>query len=520
MAGDRAHVTLVDGASAEAPSERSVTLSVTNAVLLLSLAVAATLRLWNIASVPPELHPDEYAGWIGVTDMLAGRNSPSVFLDYGVVYLPLYGFFEVLSVPVFGQTVTAFRVPAALFGTLTALATGLIAYQLVPKRAVLLLATAIMAVLPWDISASRIGWEPAAMLPFLLFGLYLLRRGLARDSGRDVVLGFVLLAAGAYSYRAESFYALGLTGLMLIIEWKRTRAMAHELWIGLGAALAIVGPLVLSVLAQPHLLTSGPAQGTFDGGINAATLDEFRRLYFLEFSVPALFVTGDGNLQHGPPVGVLYPWMLPFVVAGLFAPAHFFRPAARWFALGWLLLYPLGASLTDEAGGQHFIRTLAGAPLFCILAAIGLVASWEWLQSLGLLRGRPALAQALPTLLAAVAVVELAQFCVAYFVRYPDQAAHIFHYGDRDIFAFVKANDGADERVCFTSLDPWNYSAAVRYYMPGSTHALYSWVAPACRHPRSLLSLKSRSEAPAGARFLGTVQDRDGSIRAYFYAMP
>jgi 4-amino-4-deoxy-L-arabinose transferase-like glycosyltransferase len=298
-------------AAVDAPRERTITIGLTNAMLALALIVGAAVRFWNLDSVPPELHPDEYAGWLGMTDMLNGHNPPSVFFDYGVVYLPLYGAFQLVSVWLLDGTIASYRLPAALFGVVTALGTGLVAYQLVPRRAVLIGAAAMMAILPWDISISRIGWEPAAMLPFLLFGLYFLRRGLAARSERDICIGFELLAVGAYSYRAEAFYAVGLVLALFATEFQRVREESRKIAFGAAIAFAILLPLTLDVVRNPHYLTSGPAQGTFDGGVDASSLQEFRFLYFAHFAPDALFLHGDGNLQHGPSFGVLHCAWLP-----------------------------------------------------------------------------------------------------------------------------------------------------------------------------------------------------------------
>jgi hypothetical protein len=105
-------------------------------------------------------------------------------------------------------------------------------------------------------------------------------------------------------------------------------------------------------------------------------------------------------------------------------------------------------------------------------------------------------------------------------VRYPDQAARVFHYGDRDIFAFVRAHDAGYDRVCFTVLDGWNWTAQVLYYLHDSTLSLIPQIDESCKKPKSLLALESQGEAPPNARFLGTVQRRDGTIRAYFYSIP
>jgi 4-amino-4-deoxy-L-arabinose transferase-like glycosyltransferase len=507
-------------AAIDAPRERSITIGLTNATLALVLLVGAAVRLWCLDSVPPELHPDEYAGWLGITDMLNGHNAPSVFLNYAVVYLPLYGVFETVSVWLLDGTIASFRLPAALLGVATALATGLFAYRLVPRRAVLLGAAGIMAILPWDVSISRIGWEPAPMLPFLLFGLYFLHRGLFARSERDLAIGFALLAVGAYSYRAESFYATTLVIALFAVEFERTRANARGLANGAAIALLILLPLIFAVVTQPHSLTSGPAQSTFAPGVNWGSLHEFGSLYVKHFAPAALFLVGDGNLQHGPATGVLYPWMAPFIVAGFLAPLRLFALRPRIFALVWLALYPLGGALTDDNGNQHFIRTLAGAPLFTIVAAIGVVACWEWFaRVLASNRFRTSIVTATATLFGAIVAVEFAQFCDAYFVRYPLASAKIFHYGDRQIFDFVKANDTGYDHVCFTVLDAWNYSAMTRFYMRDQPISL-SETADACKVPPSLMALGSPREAPIGSRLIGTVQNRDGTVRAYFYTFP
>ena len=91
---------------------RSVTLGIFECALLALLLLATAVRVWNLASVPIALHPDELAGWLGVHQILAGKMHPSVFFNYRVLYLPLYGLFETASSWIFGNNATAFRLPA------------------------------------------------------------------------------------------------------------------------------------------------------------------------------------------------------------------------------------------------------------------------------------------------------------------------------------------------------------------------------------------------------------------------
>jgi 4-amino-4-deoxy-L-arabinose transferase-like glycosyltransferase len=215
-----------------APHWATLSFSVFDVALFATLLLATTIRLWNIASVPAALHPDEFAGWLGVHDMLSGKVRPSVFFDYRVVYLPLYGILESISTGLFGNNVSALRAPAALLGTLTCLSVGLLASTITRSRRALLIASGLMAVLPWDISLSRVALERAPTLPCLLLGLYFLRRGLILAEGKSIWLAFGALGIGTYSYRASLFYSLALTVGQLIIEYRHSIKMWRDIEVG------------------------------------------------------------------------------------------------------------------------------------------------------------------------------------------------------------------------------------------------------------------------------------------------
>ena len=485
-----------------------------DAAIACCLVVALILRVWDLGAIPIELHPDEYAGYLGIREMFAGHLTPRVFFEYGVTYLPLYGFLQYIAVACFGDTVTALRLPAALLGVATAYATGLLAYQLVRRHSVMLFATGLMAILPWDIGVSRLGWEPAAMLPFLLFGIFYVLRGLENRSGSDVRVGFTLLALGAYSYRAEAFDAAILAGVVLLIDFRRALSLWRPVLTGIIIAVAITSPIAFAFFHNASYFSSGPAQLTFALGVHPDTIGNFIARYLGHFDILPLFVTGDGNLQHGPATGVLYLWMAPFVILGLIAPAKLLPGNVRLLLIAWILLFPIGGALINEIPRQHFVRTLIGAPVFTILTAIGIFYVWAHIRLTGAfdkLRGP------IVTVFSVIVVLAAWNFGREYFVSYPDASAKIFHYGDRDIFAFVRAHQADYDRVCFTVLDGWNYTAEVGYYMTGITTQPRARMEDDCHGARTLFAVPTIAQAPAMTTLLGTVQNRDGSTRAYFY---
>ena len=452
--------------------------------------------------------------YTGVRDMIAGQRPYSAFIESDIVYLPLYGCFEWLSTLVFGVTPTAMRLPGALLGVATAFATGLVGYSLLRDRAVFLLAAGIMAILPWDVSLSRMGWEPAAVLPFVLFGVYFIRRGLIEGRAVDIPIGFAMLAVGAYSYRAEAFDAVALTLALCACEYRRVVPMLRPIGFGVVVAAVIVAPILAALFTHPSYFSSGPAQATFGDGWNDGTRHTFLMRYAAQFSPLALFAVGDGNFQHGAGIGVLYWWMLPFIAIGLFAPWRAFSGAARIFCFAWVAIYPIGNGLVNEVAPQHFLRTLIGAPIFTILAAIGCVVAWRELSArVASERVRTVVV----TVTAGVVAFAFVRFCSAYFLVYPEVSADDFQFGDREIFAFVRAHAARYRRVCYTVVDGWNWTTLDRYYMSDRPVEPHLGIDRFCSAPHTLYAVGKTDEAPLDAKPLGTVQHRDGTVRAYFF---
>jgi hypothetical protein len=278
-----------------------------------------------------------------------------------------------------------------------------------------------------------------------------------------------------------------------------------------------VGAVIWALIALPlafsiHSFLHPPPQLTFAHGINADSAKAFLHYYGLHFSFATLFLVGDGNPANGPRFGALYLWMLPFIVVGLFARDEV-TPRSRAYLWFWLLIYPFGGSLaTDNDSHAHLMRALVGAPLFCLLATIGLLDAWKWFSRWS---ASPRLRQPMLIVFAAVVLIQFHMFCVEYFERYPAQSAMIFHFGDREMFGYIRAHERRYRRVCIAALAWWNYTAEVGYYMRGDALETIEGLDRRCAQPGTLLALASPMQAPMGARLVGTVQDVYGRIQIY-----
>jgi hypothetical protein len=477
------------------------------------VAIFATgflVRFWSLGSLPAAIHPDEMAGLVGVMDELSHRAPFRPFFDYRIFYLPLTGIGEYVSSLFFGYNATAYRFPSVIYGLVTIACTMGLTLQLTKDRLAAILSGAISAVLPWEITVSRIAWENATMLPCLLGGLWALAAGLEKRCIRLLIVSGMLLAIDAYSYRAALPDALALALALLLLHPKRSARSARELAIAGVVFLAIIAPLVYSVWNDPSFFWRDRHIATFAGGINAGTLATFAQNYLAHFAIGPLFFYGDGNPQHGPIFGVLYLWMLPFIAAGLVIGFQRYGIPLGLFLLFWLALYPLGGALTDD-GVPHFLRTLVGAPLAVILTAMGLAFGWR------ILREAP-FARIATFAFLALAALDFAAFCQAYFIVYPPAAARAFQYSNRDLFVTIRAHLQGTRRICFSGLNDMNSLTLFSYYLRDVDVPVIEHADVRCWEPGSLVAVVGqRHYVPANARLVATVQDYDGAkIAAIF----
>ena len=240
------------------------------------LALAFVLRIVDVGGSPLATHADELAGLVGIENIRTGRAPLVPFFDLRVEYLPLYGLLESLSTWIFGTSAFGIRLPAVLLGVVSVAALRWFAYELTESVALADGAAAVFAVLPWAIDVSRLGWENAAVFPFLLGGLAALSRGLRRGDDRAIVASGLLCGIGAYSYRAEAFDAVLLGAALLAINAQRTRRHGGGLIAAGALGAAVVAPLAIAVARAPHFFWRDANIATFGHGYTPGGLRELR----------------------------------------------------------------------------------------------------------------------------------------------------------------------------------------------------------------------------------------------------
>ena len=370
-------------------------------------------------------------GWGGAAAVTPAFSRHPLFVNVWGSYTSMayqYGALPVLSVA--GLEVRAARLPAALTGALTVLVAFVLALRLTRRARVAVWTALFLTVSPWHLVFSR--WAAQGILVPLFLSLAVwawsgvFRKGRVRQ-GR-LLVSAVCFPLAFYCYSGAEPFLLAFWGWLVWIGRREILRHARAL-----APAALVFLILLIPTLVALLGGSGEGMGRFNRlsvwGMDAPLT--FRALVFLKnylahFSPQFLFLSGDANPRHAVEGFGEMLWVeAPLLVAGLFRVCKRVRnPRARAerLLLGWFLLAPLSAALTNE-GIPHALRTLHALPCPQILCALGglELGGWvrrRWRKGYWLARGG-----------ALVWGLNAVVFLAAFFVLYPVQSAPVFEYG-------------------------------------------------------------------------------------------
>ncbi len=488
------------------------------------LAIAAVLRLYHLSAVPTELVADELDLYNSVRSIVTtghdvdGSLKPFLYSKF-TRNPPLYGVASYISSLVFGRTAFALRLPAAIFGLAAVVFIYGIALRLTNRRDIALFAALLQATQPIFVQFSRVAWEPSSELPFLLGGLYALICAIRpRLSFPGLALAAVLLGLTCYTYMAGWFYAALLGAAMIALSARAFRS-AND-WLKIGAAavlwLVVAAPALWMFFFDP--LTAGKTGriATFENGVTLESLRVFAAAYAAHFRISYLVTTGDPQSgvtwRYLNGFGAFFWFVIPLAAAGLFANFQYVREnALRYWVPFWLAVYPLGGSLTNE-GAPNAPRTLAGAPVFCLLAAFGAALFADWAAP----RRR-----AVYAVLSAATLACAAIFSSFYFTQYVHRNSNAWDSGTRALFAAIRAHSRGNRRVCFSVHSGWyatdTYS---RFYLSDVPLRWYDGIDwPQCALPGTLVAVDTDlTFSRAGLTQLALIRDVDGNRFALLFA--
>ena len=447
------------------------------ALLLVVVALAAGLRLYRLGEWPPGPYRDEAYNGLDALGVLRGEHA--LFFPANNGREPLYIYLVALAVALFGPTVFALRLPAAVAGALATLPTYLLGREWF-GRAAGIFAAVLWAITFWPAHLGRIGLRAGLLAPLLAFAFWLGTRAYRETEIRRATA--LWLAAGAvyglsfYSYLAARFTPLILVlfAVYLLLTGRRERLWngGRVLWFAAGAAVA-VAPLGIILLGDPALIfgragqvsilspeiSGGDPLGALAGNIGRALgMYIWRGDDILRHNTWRDF---DALVAAGRPV---FDWFMvvPFLAGLAWCLGHWRRPAAALLLIWQLVM--LGPTILAE-DAPHFLRAAGVLPGAVFFPAIGLGLLWGWARLPAPLRRA-----AVVLLLVGSATLTLRDY--ADYAQQPD-VGYLFEAAAAELArsATADAANGATVLIDRRFPDGW---PSVRYLLDGQPWAAFA----------------------------------------------
>jgi 4-amino-4-deoxy-L-arabinose transferase-like glycosyltransferase len=353
------------------------------------LLLAAALRLWDLGGGPDPLDVDE--GYAGVDALRVLAGHPTLYFAANNGAEPLHVYLAALTTALLGPSALALRLPAALAGVASVLATYLLVRAVCrdapaggpPAAGLALLVAFLQAVSLWHLHLSRDG-SRVVLLPLLAtLACWCLWEGLRPTAAPGRAAAWCV-AAGAglglalYTYLPARLLPLVALALVAHRAAVRPGGLGSGWWrLGL---VALTAALVVAPLAAYY----AAHWSAFSFRVEMVALtnpwvhqgDPWGLLGRNLLGTAGMFaVRGDLDPQYnvaGAPV--FPPPLAALAVVGLgLALARWRRPAyGLWLA--WLGLMLLPGVLSANA--PHFARQVGIIPAVYVLPALG--AWWLW----------------------------------------------------------------------------------------------------------------------------------------------
>jgi len=438
------------------------------------------IRFYRLDLNSPSIYTDEASRFFDLANLFKPTQS---FLDflYKNLFLRLTTFTWFLDLTPLGV-----RLPSVGFGTLFLILIYWLAkeinfekkkdWQLIP------LVTLILATfLPWEVHLSRIGYTSVILslimvgihwliylkaktvkayflsLFFLLLAAYfypsmVLIGPLAlvlvlfkiwqlnfstKYKKMILIISLILIAIFAYMFFKRGFYYRGFD----LAIWRDINVTAAE---NIDRGLArLSNPTIFSLNLNPELV------GRFFYNRPIAIINNFFRIYLSFYSPDFLFLKGDSILRHSTGrFGVLYPFLLPFLVYGVFLFFTKGEKKTKEMFLFWLLVSPIPAALTKDGDG-YLLRATYMLPLLTYLSSLGLVEFLKIFEN--------KLKIVLTIFLFLIFSFSIYSFLFNYFHVYPAKSARSFEYGFKELADWQRREDEQSLLVIWEGYYPRSY---------------------------------------------------------------
>ncbi|MCX6816755.1 MAG: glycosyltransferase family 39 protein [Candidatus Beckwithbacteria bacterium] len=343
--------------------------------LWLIFILGIALRFYKLGKVPSGFVNDEADFGYNAYSLIKtgkdefGKSWPLIFQSFGDGKMPVYFYLTIPSVLIFGLTEFAVRFPSALFGSLTVLLVYFLAKNFARHPSPFaLIASLVLATMPWHIHFSRAAFEANVGLFWLVLGSIFFFRFVKSSKAGQLIVSLTALTLSVFSYHAPRLF---IPVWLIYLIWQYRRQLPIKKTIIHTLIIVFIPWLILNFSKASLTRSAGISIFNAQSGVSQRlqqkfietrnqplwltrafhnkpvefTVDFIRR-YASHFDSNFLFFNGDPirPRYRVPDTGQALWFTLPFFFLGL----YFLVKNKHWPILVWLLLAPLPAAITFE----------------------------------------------------------------------------------------------------------------------------------------------------------------------------
>ena len=518
--------------------------------LLFIVLIAGLLRFWQLGNIPAGPNWDEAAiGYNGWSVWQTRRDEwlerlPISFRSFGDYKAPLAIYANGLFTSLLGLNVWVIRLPFALSGVLGVvcfyyLISNLLALKQKQKsysssKWLAVIGSATLAISPWHILFSRVGFESGLALTEVILATTLLLLSVQKKwprwqvSGLQITSGLIF-ASTFYTYHsAKVMVPIFLIFLLFLLQRSKLLSIKHGFLYLSGIIVAII-PFILD-----SLLGEGLARASvtiFAQALSFPDLITTLVQNILAHLNPKFLVMGQADsIRHSiGSMGVLFPSTVFLAIIGFISSLRGRRTFIWQLSLIWIVAGLVPAIIGVEV--PHPNRALLALPGFILLALLGLDHLTKIIFSF--VKPNRKIQIALICLLVVVEITQLSLFLHQYFGTYARQSSSSFQDGYTEMFAevwsYYDGNNGKHsvDQIVITSEygQPYIYALLTRKISTLQYHngALINFLFPDVvqlsdlDRPNALVVAGEKSDLIDRTKAVKVIYSKDGQPRFWLF---
>ena len=425
-----------------------------------TLLIALFLRLYRLSSNPVSLNQDEAVnGYDAYSLMMTTRDHHGNFMPVMLQSFDDWAssaitYLTIPFVKVLGLSEFSIRLPIALLGVGAVILIYILTVQLFNSKKLGLLASFLLAIMPWHITLSRWAIPPSIVPFFLLLFVITFLWAVRQDEerrGHKLILVALSAAVLTYSYPTQKmFVPLFLAAISLVFLRKNFTKLAI-VW---ASYIVFVAPIYIITLSNPSRYNARFAQVSIISPETDffKTTVRFLLRYFRYFLPDFNFGLGSRDvIQHVPGFGSTYGFLSVFFYVGILTciaialkqeSSNLVSRKTSLLLLAWLLIAPIPASLTLEY--HNVLRTVHGLTLVILLIVLGVLTIVHSLNN-------PQTKKNLTLAVIILGLFNAVNFSKFYFREYPELSKETYQYGIKDFTSYVQKKEDEFTKIVIDS---------------------------------------------------------------------